>query len=78
MHRTTGMVILAWKSLNGVFLLLHACWGTPMEHLHVSCVIWDLQAHNLLLERLGRRLTLFALYLPRDYIGDPFVYVKKR
>ena len=31
MLRATGMVILASKSLNGVFLLLQACWGTPRE-----------------------------------------------
>ena len=73
MHGATGMVILAWKSLNGVFLLLHACWGTAREHSHVSCVISDLQARNLLFEKLGRRLTFFALHLPRDHIGDPFV-----
>ena len=62
MHRATGMVILARKSLNGVFLLLHACWGTPRERLHVSCT------HSLLCETLGHRLTLFALCLPRDHI----------
>ena len=73
MHRATGMVILAWKSLNGVFLLLHACLGTPREGLHVSCVIWDLQARGLLCQTLGHRLTLFALCLPRDHIGDPSV-----
>ena len=39
MHHATGTVILAWKSLNGVFLLLHKCWGTLRERLHVSCVI---------------------------------------
>ena len=39
MRQATGMVILARKSLNGVLLLLHACWGTPRESLHVSCEI---------------------------------------
>ena len=73
MHCATGMVIPALNSLNGVFLLLHACWGTPRDCLHVSCVIYDLQARGPLFERLGRRLTLFTLYLPRDHIGDPFV-----
>ena len=28
MHHGTSMVILAWKSWNGVFLLLRACWET--------------------------------------------------
>ena len=39
MHHATRMVIPACQSLNGVFLLLHACWGTLREPLHVSCVI---------------------------------------
>ena len=33
----------------------------------------NLQARDLLCETLGHRLTLFALCLPRDHIGDPFV-----
>ena len=33
----TGMVIPAWKSSNGPFLLLRACWGTLREPLHVFC-----------------------------------------
>ena len=72
-HRATGMVILACKSLNGVFLLLHACCGTQRERLHVSCAFEDLQARGLLCETLGHRFTFLALCLPRDHIGDPFV-----
>ena len=39
LQKATGMVIIALKSLNGVFLLLRACWEPLREPLHVSCVI---------------------------------------
>ena len=39
MHHATGMVILALKSWNSVFLLLRACWRTVREPFPVSCLI---------------------------------------
>ena len=38
-HHATGMVLLASKRWNGVFLLWCACWGALSAPLPVSCVI---------------------------------------
>ena len=68
MHHGTGMVIPAWRSSNGVFLLLRTCSGTLREALPVSS-----GTQHLLCETSGHCLILFAQCLPRDRIGGPSV-----